>query len=70
MPKYVRTLSFYAMTGKFKPPKDDPQINSTLDQLRAAGATIDEIRSLLSASFGMVHMEHAIVYEAPSEIRQ
>ncbi len=70
MPKYVRTVSFHNMGGKFKASKDDPQVNSTLDQLRAGGATIDEIRSLLSSAFGSVSLDYVIIYEAPSEIRQ
>ena len=69
MPKYVRTVSFHNNGAKFKASKDDGQVNSALDQLRAGGATIDEIRSLLSSSFGSVSLEYVIIYEAPSEIR-
>ena len=74
MPKYVRTGSFKSgslpFSGGFNASKNDAQVNSTLDQLRAGGATIDEIRSLMTASFGDNILEYVIIYEAPSEIRQ
>lgn len=68
MPKYVKTVSF--RDARFKPSKVDPQVNSTLDGLRAAGATIDEIRSLMTSSWVSSLLEYVIIYEAPSEIRQ
>jgi hypothetical protein len=68
MATYIKTLSF-STNSKFKPKKDDPRVNTALEQLQIQGAKISDVRVSLGGSFwtGIVAV-HLITYEAPNPI--
>ena len=63
MATYVKTLSF-STRGAFKPDKDDPIVNTVLQQLQSQGAKISEVRVALGESL----VVYLITYEAPNPI--
>ena len=68
MATYIKTLSF-STNSKFKPKKDDPRVNTALEQLQSQGAKISDVRVSLGGSFwtGVVAV-YLITYEAPNPI--
>jgi len=50
MATYVKTLSF-STRGAFKPDKDDPIVNTVLQQLQSQGAKIMDVKVALGGSF-------------------
>ncbi len=67
MPIYVKTCSF-GTTQHFDSRKDDPAINSALDQLQRGGARIQEIVLRMAGNDNYVVATYMIVYEAPSAL--
>ncbi len=67
MPIYVKTCSF-GTTQHFDSRKDDPVVNSALDQLQRSGARIREIVLRMAGSGTYVVATYIIVYEAPSPL--
>jgi hypothetical protein len=67
MPIYVKTCSF-GTTQHFDPRKDDPVVNSALDQLQRGGARIQEIVLRMAGKDNYVVATYMIVYEAPAPL--
>jgi hypothetical protein len=63
MATYIKTLSF-STNSKFKPKKDDPRVNTALEQLQSQGAKISDVRAAVGESLVIF----LITYEAASPI--
>lgn len=72
MATYIKTLSFSSKTG-FNSEKDDPIVNTALQQLQSQGAKITDVKVALGGSIwtkvvtGVV-VVYLITYEAPNPI--
>ncbi|MFQ5924626.1 MAG: hypothetical protein ACE5IE_01340 [Dehalococcoidia bacterium] len=68
MPTYIKTLSF-STGSKFNPKKDDPKVNTALQQLQSQGAKISDVEVSLGGSIltGVVAV-YLITYEVPNPI--
>lgn len=67
MPIYVKTCSF-GTSQHFDSKKDDPVVNSALDQLQRGGANIREVVLRMAGRDNYVVAVYMIVYEAPSPL--
>jgi len=68
VPTYINTLCF-STSSKFKPEKDDPKVNTALQQLQSQGAKISDVKVTLGGNLwqGIIAV-YLITYEAPNPI--
>ncbi len=68
MPTYIKTLCF-STSSSFRAGKDDPKVNTVLQQLQSQGGKISDIKVSLGGTVWQgVLAVYLITYEAPNPI--